>query len=148
MDTTRWHGTWVTEGSGSGRCPGGRGVEYDERLTLVQRSQHVHYHQIAIERGTGFVLHEESAVLRDGTLSLVMSSGRMELGRYAVQGDTLVLESETFVNDRKGVIAVRRAFELTPLGCAKTLWLATPVWPELTRHMHGNLVREPSQAPA
>ena len=145
MDLTPFLGHFHSQTPGIGRCPGGRGVRFHETLSLTDEGRFVHYRQKAVEVDTGAVLHVEDAVLRDHgdgmELSLVMSSGRVELGHVQHQDDTLILEGVRFENDRKGVRGARRILRLDGDVLHKELWLATPVWPELTKHMWGTLVR-------
>lgn len=140
-------GGYVSARPGQGECPTGRVVRYHETLRFVAEDGWVRYAQRAVEQESGAVLHEEHGVLRplpDGRLqlSLVMNSGRMELGVADFDGDTLTTDTTTFFNDHRGVKATRRIFAFRDGGVDKELWLATPAWPSLTRHMWGPLQRE------
>lgn len=130
-----------------GICPTGARIRFHEVLELRRIDQVVRYDQQALTEDD-HLLHTESGVFRPvpgGGLevALAMNSGRLELGSATWEGSTLRTESRTFFNDRLGVRANARTFRFTGKGCDKELYLATPVWPELTRHMWGRLERVP-----
>lgn len=131
--------------AGQGICPSGQLATYDETLNFRRKHSAVWLEFCAVEP-SGQVLHEEHGVLRslrDGRLeaSIVMNSGRMEYATGRWDGSTLLLDSSRFFNDRLGVLATRRKYEFRPGACSRTLWLAAPGWPDLTRHMWGELQR-------
>ena len=134
--------------TGEGLCPTGVNVRFHEHFTLERCQDWVRYDQRAVRADDGLVLHTEGGVFRaDGSggleLALVMNSGRLEFGTARWEGAaSLVTESTRFHNDRLGVRANRRAFRFDADGCDKELWLATPAWPELRRHMWGRLTRD------
>ncbi len=139
-------GEYNTLAPGEGICPTGTTVRFRETFRLERIDDWVRYEQRAIDVATGRTLHHESGVFRVTTgdtleLALVMNSGRMELGTANWNGAELRTQSSTFLNDRLGVIANERRFTFSEDGCHKELWLATPLWPTLTRHMWGDLTR-------
>ena len=139
-------GNYSTVATGAGVCPTGIEVRFHETFSIARVDDWVRYEQKAVDAATGLTLHHESGVFREGAddtfeLALVMNSGRMELGTAQWNGAELRTQSSTFFNDRLGVITNERRFTFDAGGCHKELWLATPVWPTLTRHMWGELVR-------
>ncbi len=131
---------------GTGICPTGIEVRYREELSLERADEWVRYRQRAERADDGTILHEEAGTLRpapDGgwEVALAMNSGRLEHGRALWEPSTLRTDSEQFFNDRLQVRATRRVLRFDADGIDKELWLATPVWPALRRHMWGRLER-------
>ena len=139
-------GNYETRTSGTGVCPTGLEVAFDEQFCLERWDDWLRYEQRAVHVPSGRVLHQESGVIRRGgdglwELSLVMNSGRIEEGRAAWRGGSLITDTKTFHRDRLGVVANQRRFRFDERGCDKELWLWAPPWTELRRHMWGRLER-------
>ena len=148
-DLARWVGRYASADPCEGICPTGVRVRFTEELTFRLGDEWLHYDEHALGLD-GKTLHTESGVIRPTRdneashpydISLVMNSGRLEFGSAVIEADSLRTNSTTFYNDHLDVIANAREFRLTSAGIDKHLWLANPVWPELTHHMWGELVR-------
>ncbi len=155
----RVQGCYAThpEQPGNGVCPSGHTVAYHEQFSLVGPAKNKAWMcltQKAVSATTGFIYHAESAFLRahqDGVeASFVRNSGRLEYGVGTVTTESedeivLVLHSQQFHNDHRGVLATKRVFRFTKSNeiwqCDKQLFLATAsVWNELQPHMAATLV--------
>jgi hypothetical protein len=136
-----WIGKYESSGWCEGLCPTGVPTRFTETFEFRFGDSWMHYDEHAIG-ADGKTLHTESGVLRAAgggvfEVSLVMNSGRVELGTASVDGNVLRTDATTFHNDHLGVRATAREFVLTENGCEKHLWLANAAWTELTHHMWG-----------